>query len=90
MIAQFRDGLAQRETGGLTGDYSTVRPRITIPFPADEQVIQVHFLLINDQLPEDTEDFFIELTSSGAPRVVIGKVGGPSSRARVFIMDEDG
>ena len=88
MIAQFIDGLAQRETGGLTGDYSTVRPRNPIPFPAGKQVIQFHFVLINDRLPEDTEDFFIELTSS-APRVVIGEVG-TFSRTRVFIMDEDG
>ena len=89
VIAQFIDGSAQRSTGNVIGDYVQGNPRVSLLFPADEQLIQFSFELIQDRLPEDMEDFIIELTFSGAPRVEIGG-GGLFGRATIVIIDDDG
>ena len=89
-IAQFIDGTATRETDDTTGDYISIVPRRTLPFPAAAESISFTFELIDDRLPEDVEEFSIELTTSGAPRVNIGQPGGPFSRTTVVIVDDDG
>ena len=89
VIGQFIDGSAQREIGAGTGDFIAIQPRVTLLFPTDEQFIEVGFILIQDRLPEDAEDFSIELTTSGAPRVEIGS-GGLFGRATIVIIDNDG
>ena len=88
VVAHFIDGTAQQGTGTTTGDYFTGLRRILIPFPANDQRIAFTFELIQDRLPEDAEDFSIEL-SSGGPRVVVGQAGGPFSRTTVVIIDDD-
>ena len=90
VIAQFRDGTAVRETPGMAGDYFTSEPRITLSFIPNEQLISFTFILVIDDLAEPEEEFSIELTVSGAPRVVIGQGGGPFGRASVVIMDAAG
>ena len=87
VIAQFIDGTATREIDNTIADYIKPDPRISLPFPAAAERIHFDFELINDRLPEDVEDFGIELTTSGAPRVVVGQAGGS---ARIVIIDEDG
>ena len=89
VIAQFRDGTATRQEGTMLADYS-VASRVTIPFPAASSFITVSYVLLQDDLPEPTEQFTIELTSSGAPRVDIGQAGGPFACATIFIIDSDG
>ena len=89
VIAQFIDGTASRQEGSTPGDYR-VASRVFIPFPADNSFISVMYELLQDELPELTEEFTIELTSSGAPRVDIGQAGGPFARATIFIIDADG
>ena len=84
VIAQFIDDTATRLT-----DYLVVA-RIVIPFLPNDQSIQVQFLLLQDRLPEPNEEFTIELTTSGAPRVVVGQDGGPFARTTVVIIDDDG
>ena len=90
VIAQFIDGTATRVTGDITGDYITFEPRVTLPFPAAAERIHFNFELLNDRLAEVVEEFSIELTTSGAPRVVVGQVGGPFSSARIVIIDGPG
>ena len=90
VIAQFIDGTATRVTGDTIGDYITLEPRVTLPFPAAAERINLNFELVNDRLAEDVEDFSIELNTSGAPRVVVGQPGGPFSSARIVIIDGPG
>ena len=63
-------------------------PRNTIQFLANEQSIDVTLEILQDDSPEGEEQFFIELTTSGAPRVMIG--GGLFGRTTVVIKDDDG
>ena len=72
----------------ISGDYIALQ-RVTFPFFPDDQFTQIRFELIQDRLPEDDEEFSIELTSLGV-RVVIGQPGGPFSRATIVIIDDDG
>ena len=74
----------------MAGDYLIAVPRITLPFFPNEQLISVGFILVIDELAEPEEEFFIELTSSGLPRVVIGQGDGPFGRTSVVIMDAAG
>ena len=90
VIAQFIDGTATRETDNTIGDYIRVDARVTLPFPAAAESISFSFELINDRLPEPNEEFSIALTTSGAPRVIVGQDGGPFSSTRIVIIDEDG
>ena len=90
VIAQFIDGTATRNTADAIGDYSRVPPRLTLAFPAAAESIRFTFVLINDRLPESNEEFSIWLTTSGAPRVIVGQDGSPFSRATVVIIDDDG
>ena len=90
VIAQFIDGTATRETGDTIGDYIIPVPRETRLFPAAAESISYDFVVINDRLPEPNEEFSIALTTSGAPRVMIGQDGGPFNRATVVIIDDDG
>ena len=90
VISQFIDGTATRLTGVTGGDYQTIEARVVIPFLPIEQSIELQFLLLQDRLPEPNEDFTIELTTSGAPRVVVGQPGGPFARTTVVIIDDDG
>ena len=90
VIAQFIDGSATRQTADTFGDYIRFPPRLTLPFPAAAESISFYFELINDRLPEPNEEFSIELTTSGAPRVIVGQAGGPFSSARIVIIDDDG
>ena len=89
VISQFIDGTATRLTGVTGGDYQ-VDARVVLPFIPDDQSIQLLFELLQDRLPEPNEEFTIELTTSGAPRVVIGQDGGPFARTTVVIIDDDG
>ena len=89
VIAQFIDGSAQRGVGNTTRDFITVAPRVTRLFLPGEQLIDFGFLLNQDRLPEDMEDFSIELTTSGAPRVEIDS-SSLFGRATVVIRDDDG
>ena len=89
VISQFRDVTATRLTGVTGGDY-LVNARVINPFGPNEQFVLVQFELLQDQLPEPNEEFSIELTSSGASRIVIGQEGGPFSRTTVVIVDDDG
>ena len=90
VIAQFIDGTATRLIDVTGGDYQTIEARVVIPFLPNDQSIQVQFLLLQDRLPEPNEDFTIELTTSGAPRVVVGQDGGPFARTTVVIVDDGG
>ena len=90
VISQFVDGTATRRTGVTGGDYQTSEARIVNPFLPIEQFIQVQFELLQDLLPELNEEFTIELTTSGAPRVLTGQEGGPFARTTVVIVDDDG
>ena len=89
VISEFRDDTATRLTG-FSGDYLVNARVVVIPFLPIEQFIQVEFVLLQDRLPEPNEEFSIELTTSGAPRVNIGQLGGPFSRSTVMIIDDDG
>ena len=84
VISQILDGSAEEGS-----DYDAMR-RITWPFLANEQSIDIEFVLLGDDIPEDEEEFTIELelTTSGAPRVMIG--GGLFGRTTVVIIDDDG
>ena len=84
VISQFIDGTATRLTDFLASS------RVSNPFLPTEQSIPVQFDLLQDRLPENNEEFTIELTTSGAPRVMIGQDGGPFSRTTVVIIDDDG
>ena len=68
-------------------DYQAMA-RNTIRFLANEQSIDVPLVILQDDIPEGEEQFFIELTTSGAPRVMIG--GGLFGRTTVVIIDDDG
>ena len=89
VVAHFIDGTAQQGTDTTTGDYFTGLRWILIPFPANDQRITFTFELIQDQLPEDAEDFTIELMSSRGSRVIVGQDGGPFARTTVVIIDDD-
>ena len=89
VIAQFIDCTATRLIG-FSGDYQTSEARVSIPFFPNQQAIELEFQLLQDRLPEPTEEFTIELTTSRAPRVVVGQPGGPFSRTTVVIVDDDG
>ena len=84
VISQMLDGSAEEGS-----DYDAMR-RITWPFLANEQSIDIEFVLLGDDIPEDEEEFTIELELStfGAPRVMIG--GGLFGRTTVVIIDDDG
>ena len=82
VIVQISDGSAEEGS-----DYQAM-PRSTIRFLANELSIDITFVLLQDAIPEDKEEFFIELTTSGAPRVMIG--GGLFGRVTVVIIDDDG
>ena len=90
VIAQFIDGTATRHTDDTIGDYIIFLARVQLPFLAAAESVEFSFQLVSDRLPEDVENFRIELTTSGAPRVVVGQAGGPFSSARIVIIDEDG
>ena len=92
VIAQFIDGTATltRWTDDTIGDYITLIPRQFLLFPAAAESISFSFEVIHDRLPEPNEEFSIELTTSGAPRVVVGQDGGPFARTTVVIVDDDG
>ena len=89
VIAQFIDGTASRQEGSTPGDYR-VASRVFIPFPADNSSISVMYELLQDELPELTEEFTIELNSLGAPRIAIGQSRGLFSSATIVIIDADG
>ena len=83
VIAQISDDSAEEGS-----DYQAM-PKIFIPFSANEQSIDILFVLLGDDIPEDDEEFTIELTTSGdAPHVMIG--GGLFGRATIVIIDDDG
>ena len=90
VIAQFIDGTATRLIDVTDGDYITPDPREFLLFPAAAESISLDFEVINDRLPEPNEEFTIELTTSGAPRVMVGQDGGPFARTTVVIVDVDG
>ena len=90
VIAQFIDGTATRVIGNTTGDYIRLIPRVTLPFFATAERINFDFELVSDRLPEDVEEFSIQLTTSGQPRVIVGQADGPFSSATIVIIDEDG
>ena len=90
VIAQFIDGTATRRTMDNVGDFATVRPRTTIPFFANQSRIPFQFELTSDRIPEQPEEFTIELTTFGAPRVVVGAEGIVFGRATIVIIDDDG
>ena len=89
VISQFIDGTATRLTGVTGGDY-LANARVVLPFLPNQQSIELRFELLQDRLPEPNEDFTIELTTSGAPRVVVGQDGGLFARTTVVIVDDDG
>ena len=82
VMVQILDGSAE-----VGKDYQAM-PRTTIPFLANEQSIGVPLIILQDDTPEGEEWFFIELTTSRAPRVMIG--GGLFGRTTVVIKDDDG
>ena len=82
VMVQILDGSAE-----VGKDYQAM-PRSTIQFLANEQSINVPLVIYQDDTREGEEQFFIELTTSGAPRVMIG--GGLFGRTTVVIIDDDG
>ena len=82
VMVQILDGSAE-----VGKDYQAM-PRTTIPFLANEQSIDVPLIILQDDSPEGEEQFFIELSTSGAPRVMIG--GGLFGRTTIVIKDDDG
>ena len=82
VMVQILDGSAE-----VGKDYQAM-PRSTIRFLANEQSIDVPLVIYQDDTREGEEQFFIELTTSGAPHVMIG--GGLFGRTTVVIKDDDG
>ena len=89
VISKFIDGTATRRTGVTGGDYR-VDARVVLSFLPNQMSMELRFELLQDRLPEPNEEFTIELTTSGAPRVVVGQDGGPFARTTVVIVDNDG
>ena len=83
LVAQISDRTTQ-----IGSDYLAVT-RSFITFSANQQFINVQSELLPDVIPEDEEEFTIELTTSGdAPRIMIG--GSLFGRTTVVIIDDDG
>ena len=89
VISKFIDGTATRWTGVTGGDYR-VDARVVLSFLPNQKSMELRFELLQDRLPEPNEEFTIELTTSGAPRVVVGQDGGPFARTTVVIVDNYG